>query len=121
MPAALPDIFFLIILGTSVWVGVDASSRDLSRIPVADKTWKWVHRLARALDHHLPGLTLLARRSTAPDKRSRGQAARMAPSSPTYQLVEHFLVMKGSRFESARRLWLSLFFCLSAPKATQHS
>ena len=42
MPSAIPDIFFIVVLTTTVWVGVDASSRDLSKIPIADKTWKWV-------------------------------------------------------------------------------
>ena len=42
MPSALPDIFFLVVLSTSVWVGVDANTRDWSGTPVADKTWKWV-------------------------------------------------------------------------------
>lgn len=42
MPSAIPDIFFLVILGTAVWVGVDANSRDWTGTPVADRTWKWV-------------------------------------------------------------------------------
>jgi hypothetical protein len=33
---------FLLIVGTTVWVGVDASHRDWSGHSFANATWKWV-------------------------------------------------------------------------------
>jgi hypothetical protein len=32
----------LIVVATTIWVGVDASHRDWSDGSFADKTWKWV-------------------------------------------------------------------------------
>jgi len=38
MQAIIP----LIVLGTTIWIGVDASGRDWSDSSFADKPWKWV-------------------------------------------------------------------------------
>jgi len=32
----------LVVIGSSVWVGADASQRDFSGDRFADRTWKWV-------------------------------------------------------------------------------
>jgi hypothetical protein len=34
--------FILLIVGTTVWVAVDASQRDWRNHSFADATWKWV-------------------------------------------------------------------------------
>lgn len=40
--ATFPAVMFVVIVGTAVWVGVDASNRDFSRSSFASKTWHWV-------------------------------------------------------------------------------
>jgi len=38
----MQGLFLVIIVATTVWVGVDASGRDWSNSSFADTTWKWV-------------------------------------------------------------------------------
>ncbi len=35
-------VLLLVIVGTTIWVGVDASHRDWSGHGFANATWKWV-------------------------------------------------------------------------------
>jgi hypothetical protein len=39
---AFQSFMLLVVVGTAVWVGVDASQRDFSRSSFASKTWHWV-------------------------------------------------------------------------------
>jgi len=42
MTTGMQAIILLLILGTTIWVGVDASHRDWSRHGFANATWKWI-------------------------------------------------------------------------------
>ena len=38
----MQNIILLVVVATSIWVGIDASSRDWSESSFADRSWKWV-------------------------------------------------------------------------------
>ena len=40
--ATFQIVMFLVVLGTAIWVAVDASHRDFSNSSFASKTWHWV-------------------------------------------------------------------------------
>ena len=42
MSQLLTLAWYAVVLGSVIWLGVDASKRDFSDSRFADKTWKWV-------------------------------------------------------------------------------
>ena len=42
MAGHMQNIILLVVVATSIWVGIDASSRDWSESSFADRPWKWV-------------------------------------------------------------------------------
>ena len=63
-PAA--GFWLLLVLPTTIWVGVDASRRDWSRDKFATSTWQWVLGMLLLWIVALP--VYLAKRGTAPLK-----------------------------------------------------
>jgi hypothetical protein len=70
----------LVLVGTTVWMGIDASARDFSGNRFADTTWKWV----------VGGLGLwvvafpvyLVHRGRVPRKGAGSIAPRVTPEDP---------------------------------------
>jgi hypothetical protein len=42
MAHGMTALILLLIVGTTVWVGIDASQRDWSHNSFANRPWKWV-------------------------------------------------------------------------------
>jgi hypothetical protein len=75
----------LVVIGSSVWVGADASQRDLSGDRFADRTWKWVVGCLLLWIVAFP--IYLARRNRSPIQttgRRRGKIARRTRSGPVF-------------------------------------
>jgi cytochrome b561 len=60
------EVILLIVLGTTIWIGVDAHQRDFSDSQFASKTWHWV--VGSLLLWIVVFPVYLAKRSSAPLK-----------------------------------------------------